>query len=206
LLSRLSPGLPTERPTHGRGHNLLPAYSPDGSKVAFASNRDGNYEIYVMHANGSAVVRLTRSAAIDVAPAWSPDGARIAFVSDRSGRPQIHVLNATDGSDERQLTHEKSCDRPAWAPAPFNEIAYTSRTRPGVLDIRILDVSSGAVRDVTDGHGRNESATYAPNGRHLAFVSTRAGREQIFTIARDGTDLRQITRGSANSMPSWSPR
>src|SRR5438046_3811878 len=69
--------------TKHAGRNIAPAWSPDGTKIAFASNRDGNSEIYVMNADGSGQTRLTHSAAIDEAPDWSPDGTKIAFESYR---------------------------------------------------------------------------------------------------------------------------
>ena len=68
----------------------------------------------------------------------------------------------------------------------------------------MLELSSGQVRQLTFGEGTNESPTFAANGRHLAFMSTRSGKSQIFTIARDGKDLKQITRNGNNYGPDWS--
>ncbi|PYR51324.1 MAG: hypothetical protein DMF89_06340 [Acidobacteria bacterium] len=192
-----------EEPTkNGAGQNWLPAWSPDGTKLAFASTRDGNSEIYVMDRDGSNLRRLTNNPAIDVSPTWSPSGTQIAFNSDRTGTPQIWVMGA-DGLQQRQLTHEPYADRPTWSAAPFNEIAYTARTGPG-NDLKILELATGAVRQLTFGEGSNESPTFAPNGRHLAFMSTRAGKAQVFTIARDGKDLRQVTKTGNNYQPDWS--
>ncbi|PYR34494.1 MAG: hypothetical protein DMF90_17000, partial [Acidobacteria bacterium] len=146
--------------------------------------------------------RLTNNPAIDVSPTWSPSGTQIAFNSDRTGTPQIWVMGA-DGLQQRQLTHEPYADRPTWSAAPFNEIAYTARTGPG-NDLKILELATGAVRQLTFGEGSNESPTFAPNGRHLAFMSTRAGKAQVFTIARDGKDLRQVTKTGNNYQPDWS--
>jgi TolB protein len=193
-----------QNPTQGTAskQSWLPAWSPDGSRIAFTSSRDGNPEIYVMNRDGSGVQRLTNHPMIDSTPTWSPTGTQIAFASDRSGSPQIYVMNA-DGTGLVQITRESWCDRPTWSPAPFNEIAYSSRMGGG-NNIRIYEFQTQATRTVTDGIGNNESPAFAPNGRHLAFVSSRAGRDQIFTIARDGKDLRQITRGGANRFPNWS--
>ena len=193
-----------QRPTQGNGQNFLPAYSPDGTKITFTSNRDGNDEIYVMNADGSNVQRLTHNPAIESTSTWSPNGLQIAFTSDRTGAPQIWVMNA-DGTDQRQLTRESYCDRPTWSPAPFNEIAYASRTSPAGFDIKILDFAKMQSTPITFGEGSNESPAYAPNGRHLVFMSTRGGgRQQLYTIGRDGRDLRQITRTGGNFMPNWS--
>ena len=182
--------------------NWLPAWSPDGTRIAFTSNRDGNPELYVMDADGGNVRRLTSNPAIDTTPTWSPASTQLAFTSDRSGRPQIYVIGA-DGTGIRRMTFESYCDRPTWSPAPFNEIAYSSRTGPG-HDIKVLELASGAIRQLTFGLGTNESPAYAPNGRHLAFTSTRSGDKQIFTMARDGRNLRRVTRVGNNEMSNWS--
>ena len=192
-----------ETPTNGVGQNWLPSFSPDGSLIAFTSNRDGNPELYVMNRDGGNVRRVTNNPAIDTTPTWSPNGTQIAFTSDRSGQPQIYVVGI-DGLNLRRITTMDSyADRPTWAPAPFNEIAYAARTGPG-YDIRIFELASGMTRQVTFGEGTNESPAFSPNGRHLAFTSTRTGRVQVFTMGRDGKGLKQITRDGNNYTPGWS--
>src|SRR5690606_21644866 len=159
-------------------------FSPDGARLAFMSTRDGNSEIYVMNRDGSNVRRLTNNPAIDVTPTWSPTGTQIAFTSDRSGSPQIYVV-APDGTGLRRISFETFAGRPTWSPAPYNEIAFAARTGPG-FDIKILNLAEGETRQITFGEGTNESPAWSPNGRHLAFTSTRAGRTQVFTVDRDG--------------------
>ena len=196
-----------ETPAGGseRVHNWLPAFSPDGSRIAFNSNRDGNPELYVSNADGTDVRRLTNHPGIDTSPTWSPLGHQLAFTSDRTGSPQIYVVGV-DGTGLRRITFESYCDRPTWSPSPYNEIAYSSRTSPGHHDIKVVDLATNEVRQITFGQGTNESPSYSANGRHLAFSSTRGsgGRKQIFVIGRDGRGLRQITRQGNNEMPSWS--
>jgi TolB protein len=193
-------------PTKAQSSNHAPAYSPDGTRMAFWSNRDGNPEIYVMNRDGSGVRRLTNHPASDSSPTWSPSGAQIAFISDRTGvgRPQLYVMNA-DGSALRRLpVPESYVDRPTWSPAPHNEIAYTARAGGG-FDIRVYELSTGQTRQVTFGEGSNESPVYSRTGRHIAFMSSRgAGRYQIYTVGRDGRGLRQITRDGNNETPAWS--
>jgi len=184
------------------GENWLPAWSPDGTRLCFTSTRDGNSELYVMNRDGSNVRRLTRHPGIDISPTWSPSGTQIAFVSDRGGDPHIYLMDADGVGTPQRLTSEYS-DRPTWSPAPYNEIAYAARTGPG-NDIKVVDLASRQVRQLTFGEGTNESPTWSANGRHLAFMSTRAGKSQIFTIARDGKNLRQLTRTGNNQQPNWS--
>jgi TolB protein len=201
-ISSIYQGTPPETPTAGRGQNWLPAWSPDGTRLCFTSTRDGNAELYVMNRDGSNLVRLTSNPAIDTSPTWSPSGTQIAFTSDRSGSPQIYIVDA-DGLNLNKITAESWCDRPTWSPAPFNEIAYASRTGPG-YDIRIYDLATQERRQLTSGQGSNESPAYAPNGRHVAFMSTRTGKKQIFVMGRDGLGLKQITTVGNNYMPDWS--
>jgi TolB protein len=182
--------------------NWLPAWSPDGARIAFTSNRDGNPELYVTNRDGSNLRRVTNHPAIDTTPTWSPTGAQIAFTSDRTGSPQIYVMGA-DGLNMRRISVDSFCDRPTWSPAPFNELAFVCRTGPG-FDIKIYDFASAETRQITFGEGSNESPSYSPNGRHLAFTSTRAGKTQVFTIGRDGKGVRQVTRTGNNYTPDWS--
>ena len=203
FISRIYEGI-LQNPTKGRGNNYLPIYSPDGTQIAFMSSRNGNPEIYVMNVDGSNVRRLTNHPADDVTPTWSPSGREIAFTSDRSGTPQIYIMSA-DGSNLRRITTSESyADRPTWSPAPYNEIAYAARTGPA-FDIKVYDLASGESHQLTFSQGSNESPAYSPNGRHIAFTSTRgAGRAQIYTMDRDGKNIRQITKDGNNYTPSWS--
>jgi TolB protein len=203
-ISRIYQGL-FENPIKGKEEsNFQPAFSPDGSRIAFASNRDHTtgLELYVMNVDGSGLRRLTNNSAIDNSPTWSPTGAQLAFTSDRTGTPQIWVMNA-DGSNPRQITHEPWADRATWSPAPYNEIAFAGGPA-GFFDIKVYDFATNETRTLTNGAGSNESPSYSPNGRHIAFMSTRKGNPQIFTIMRDGRDVKQVTTSGTNESPSWS--
>jgi len=184
------------------GENWLPAWSPDGTKVAFSSTRDGNPEIYIANRDGSGIRRLTNHPGIDISPTWSPSGTQIAFTSDRTGTPQIWIVGV-DGLNLHRETSESFCDKPSWSAPPYNEIAYASRNGPG-FDIKILDLATGQTRQLTFGEGSNESPAFAPNGRHLVFTSTRSGKTQVFTVSRDGKNVRQLTKSGNNEKPDWS--
>jgi Tol biopolymer transport system component len=120
------------------GLNNWPSYSPDGRQIAFGSSRDGNYEIYVMHADGSNVRRLTMNPCMDVRPAWSPDGRRLAFTSNRDGNYEIYVMNA-DGSGLRRVTDNPERDDYAvWHP-DGRRLALVSE-RNGRFDLYLLEV------------------------------------------------------------------
>ena len=101
------------------------SWSPDGRHIAFESNRDGNWEIYVMGSDGSNPRRLTNHAAADAYPSWSPDGQHIAFESNRDGNGEIYVMGS-DGSNPRRLTNHAAADAyPSWS-----RMASTSPSSP----------------------------------------------------------------------------
>ena len=169
------------------------------------TNDEGRKLLSIVRRGSGSVVRWRRAQIV----LWSaqrmdvPAIAQIAFTSDRSGAPQIWVMDAEGLGVSRLTFNDSYADRATWSPAPFNEIAYSARSGPG-FDIRIYDFSSHQSRQLTNGEGSNESPAFAPNGRHLAFTSTRAGKVQIFSIARDGKQLTKLTSVGDNTTPNWS--
>src|SRR5205823_1094199 len=96
---------PTQSPRDSQGKVEPENHTPEPpGKIAFASDRSDNFEIYVMNGDGSELTRLTDNPATDVSPSWSPDGTKIAFVSSRDGNPEIYVMSA-DGSGQTRLTN-----------------------------------------------------------------------------------------------------
>jgi TolB protein len=199
---------PATRPAKGtpQAQNYLPRISPDGTRIAFSSNRDGNWEIYTARIDGSDLRRLTANPGTDSAPCWSPNGAQIAFTSDRTGTNQIYVMSADGGPATKVTSEPKKADRPTWSPAPFNYIAYSAEVASSGPDIRLIELGTNVVRTLTDGLGTNESPSVSPTGRHIAFVTTRWGKEQVAIIGRDGKLKRQVTRTGNNRYPNWSNR
>ena len=99
------------------GKNTEPAWSPNGTTIAFVSTRDGNSEIYTMNRDGSNVVRRTNDDGIDMSPSFSPDGQRIAFISYRTGVNMNVFTMKTDGTDVVQVTQSPGTDAsPCWSP------------------------------------------------------------------------------------------
>ena len=207
LLSFITTGV-LQNLTKGRlrDGSYLPVFSPDGKRVAFSATAEGasSQDIYVINVDGTGLRRVTTHPDIDTAPTWSPSGTQIAFTSNRTGKQQIYIANADgSGSAQRLNIPDGEVDRATWAPSPYNEIAYYARSGPG-FDIKVHELATGMTRQLTFGEGSNESPSYSPSGRHLAFTSTRAGLVQVFTIGRDGNGLRQVTRTGNNQYPDWS--
>lgn len=196
------------RPAKGspNSQNYLPKFSPDGTRIAFASSRTGNFEVYTMRVDGSDLRQLTSHPGIDNTPTWSPNGQQIAFTSDRTGNNQIYLMSADGGPVTRLNTGGGKVDKPTWSPAPFNYIAYTAEV-PGGHHVRMTDLITGQVTTLTEAFGgSNESPAVAPNGRHIAIVTTQWGKEQIAIIGRDGKLERRVTSAGNNRYPSWSNR
>jgi TolB protein len=184
------------------GLNMGAAWSPDGSKIAATLSQDGNSEIYLLSPTGAILKRLTNNPFIDTSPSWSADGSRIAFVSDRHGNPQIWVMSA-DGSGQQKVTRRGTYNQtPAWTPrkdAPL--VAFTARDEKYAYDIFTVNVDSGEMTRVTEGSGSNQDPTWAPNGRALAYESSRGG---VWISTADGRTERQVYKGNA-SAPAWGP-
>jgi len=150
----------------------FPAWSPDGQKIAFASNR-GNYDVFVMNADGSGQTSLTNNVEDDFDPAWSPDGKRIAFVTSPRGVVfEIFVMNA-DGSGQRNLTDDPThADTgPSWSPDGRKIAFTTNRGIGGCSDIFVMDADGGSLRNLTNDRAADSSPTWSPDGRRIAYSS-----------------------------------
>ena len=137
----------------------LPAWSPDGRRIAFQSNRDGDTEIYVMNADGSNTSRLTNNFFYsDSSPDWSPDGSRIAFHSTRDGGFEIYAMDA-DGSNVVRLTNNSVDDaNPSWSP-DGRRIAFDSN-RDGDSEIYAMDPDGSNVVRLTDNSAVDVNASW----------------------------------------------
>jgi len=199
--------------TTGSARDAEPAWSPDGGRIAFVSERDGNDEVYVMNADGSGLVRLTDNAAGDAGPAWSPDGGRIAFTSARDGNGEIYVMNA-DGSGLARLTDVAGDDaEPAWSP-DGSRIAFTSN-RAGDVAIYVMNADgSGATR--LSGNGViDRHPAWSPDGSRLAFSRLAWCYEglcdyDLYVMAADGSAGTQLLTWESYDTTSrtdaaWSP-
>jgi TolB protein len=184
--------------------NISPSISPDGKLVAFARALGSNIEIFVSHLDGSGLRRLTNSPGIDTNPAWSPNGQEIAFTSSRGGTPQIYVMDA-EGANVRRLTFEGDyCDQAAWSP-DGTRIAFATRVEPNRFDIALLDVVSLSQMKLTQGPASNESPTFAPDGRRLAYAAKQRGSVQIVVQALSpNVPAEVLTFRGNNSSPRWS--
>jgi len=190
-----------------RGTNSSPAWSPDGSQIMFMSSMLGDPELFTTDANGGRLKRITHSPGVDTSPAWNPKtGQQIAFVSDRGGLPQLYLMNA-DGSNVEKLALPDMTYviDPSWSPNG-QLLALSARRRNGNYDIYVMDVATRQIVELTRDAGRNERPSWAPDGRHIVFQSTRSGTWQIWIMLADGTQARGLTSQGQSESPNWSPR
>jgi TolB protein len=190
-----------------RGTNSAPAWSPDGTQIMFSSSMQGNPELYLTDSSGNRPKRLTFANGASTSPAWNPKtGQTVAFVSDRGGIPKLYLMNA-DGTNvtELDLPDKGYLIDPAWSPNG-QLLAFSWRRPDGNYDIYVMDPSSRRIVEITRDAGRNERPSWAPDGRHIVFESTRTGTRQIWVMIADGTQPRQLTNSGNNESPNWSPR
>jgi len=191
--------------TDNQAKDTSPAWSPDGRRIAFVSDRDGNREVYVMNADGNEQLNLTAHPAEDWTPAWSPDGQRIAFSSFRDGNWEIYVMDA-DGSDPERLTQNRALDYgPSWSP-DGQRIAFVS-DRDDNLEIYIMDVADGQPTRFTDDAATDQDPAWSPDGTQIAWASYRDDNMEIYIADVDGSEIRNVSRDAYadDHGPVWSP-
>ncbi len=217
------------RLTNNTTRDYAPAWSPvsghvegtntsTNARIAFASHRDGNTDIYIMHADGSNLIRLTTHAEVDDSPAWSPDGTQLAFVSHRDGNPEIYVMPvppdmpAASGSGSTsikgkvvRLTKNAVADgAPTWSPDGTN-IAFSS-FRSENHDIYVMNRDGSEQINLTMNPGRDLDPAWSPDGTQIAFCSFRGRQFDIYVMYADGSEQTNVTPNAMSGMaPVWSP-
>jgi Tol biopolymer transport system component len=171
------------------------------NKIAFVSNRDGNYEIYIMNADGSGQTRLTNTPAEDRYPSWSPDGRRIAFASDRDGNMEIYVMNA-DGSGQTRLTNTPAYDGdPTWSP-DGTRIAFAS-TQDVRSDIWVMN-ADGSNQVKLREFGVNPA--WSPDGSQIAALFRFGSFMHLGVMPADGSaEPQPLLQLQISNWPAWSP-
>ena len=192
-------------------------------QIAFHSKRDGNFEIYVMAADGSNQRRLTSNAANDLSPSWSPDGKRIAFISDRDGHvdprgwttAEIYVMNA-DGGNPQNLTNNPSDDRDSsWSP-DGRRIAFVSDRDPKFphFNIYVMAADGSNPQNLTNNADGSRYPSWSSDGERILFSARRDGHvenkfgitHEIYVMNADGGNEQRLTDNRSNDWdPVWSP-
>lgn len=189
-----------------------PAWSPDGKKLAWSSNRDGAYNIYVADADGSGIGKLTVSDGADRSPRWSPDGERIAF----SRQGTIMLMNS-DGTGVTQVTEpEPEATAPpcesggflgGWSPDGDKLTFYAASGSRGTSEVCTINVDGSQLTVVRgDPDTYNTEPAWSPKEQRIAYRSIRQGNHEIYVVNADGSDDTNLTNSPALDIePAWSP-
>ena len=163
------------RLTYDDADDYFSAWSPDSQRIAFDSYRDGNWEIYVMNADGSGLTRLTYNDADDHFSAWSPDSQRIAFFSDRDGNWEIYVINA-DGSGLANLTDHDADDYRFPGESPDGQRTAFTSDRDGNYEIYVRNADGSELTRLTYNDADDYFSAWSPDSQRIAFFSDRDGK------------------------------
>lgn len=181
-----------------------PAWSPDGTRLAFVSGRSGDEEIYVARSDGSVVRRLTRSPGPDLSPAWSSDGRRIAW----SRAAEIWTMSAT-GANQRAVVRKAKRWHEHHSPAWYGTTLVYSSNRAGFFNPELYALPARRLTHTkgSDGVlGDDGMPDFSPDGRRIVFTSNRDRQGEIYVMNRDGTGERRLTRAAGDDfLPRFSP-
>lgn len=186
-----------------KGSNSAPTWSPDGNRLAIVLTKDGNSQLYLVGADGSGATRLASSPGIDTEPRFSPDGQWIYFTSDRGGSPQIYRIAATGGSAQRMTFEGQYNVTPR--PSPDGKsLAYISRPN-GHFQLTVMDLATRQTQILTDS-AKDESPSYAPNGRMILYATEIGGRGVLAAVSADGRVKQKLSVQAADVRePAWGP-
>jgi Tol biopolymer transport system component len=205
----------------------LPAWSPDGRRIAFIRwwGCCTSHELRVMNPDGSGQRKLASKLPIEGGYSWSPDGRRIAFTRQLDagiafGRQrlniEIYVMNS-DGSGLRNLTRSPGWHdfSPVWSPDGRKIVFSRSRDNlpwawapndPGDMEIYVMNADGSGQRNLTRHPASDWSPVWSPDGRRIAFVSSRGGAHGIYVMSADGSHVRTLVRNVGKEpFPAWSP-
>jgi TolB protein len=187
-----------------RGSNSAPAWSPDGKTLAVTLSREGGSQIFLLNPDGSNVRRITTSQAIDTEPRYSPDGKWIYFTSDRGGSPQIYRMPSTGGEPQR-VTFEGGYNVSPRPSPDGKSLAYITRNS-GKFQVALQDLANRQVQIITDSD-RDESPSYAPNGRMILLATVIGGRGLLSAVSGDGRFKQRLSAATGGDVrePAWGP-
>jgi len=166
--------LPLARLTTHAWDDITPAISPDGKRLAFASNQNSYWDLYLLDLASGKIIRLTDTPEYDAAPSWSPDGAFLAYESYQKGFLGIFIRSVTDSAQVYTLTQDSATDTsPAWSPLG-RQIAFISN-QSGEPEVWIANLDKSGnekFSNISQSPQTVEShPTWSPDGTHLAWAS-----------------------------------
>jgi TolB protein len=186
-----------------KGSNSAPAWAPDGRRLAVVLTKEGGSQLFMVNADGSGITRLATSAGIDTEPRFSPDGQFIYFTSDRGGSPQIYRIAASGGVAER-ITFDGNYNVTPRPSPDGKSLAYIARNE-GRFQLALMDLATKQVQILTDS-AKDESPSFAPNGRMILYATEVGGRGVLAAVSIDGRVKQKLSvQASDVREPAWGP-
>lgn len=187
-----------------KGINSAPSWSPDGKRLALTLSKSGNPEIYVLDLASGKLSRVTHnSQAIDTEAVWMPNGKELLFTSDRGGRPQIYKVSV-DGGRAKRLTFEGTYNASPDI-SPDGRTLTMVHGFKGRFYIAVQNLQSGALQVLTE-TGRDESPSFAPNGRVILYATEQRDKSLLAAVSVDGRIHHHLGEsGTDVREPAWSP-
>jgi TolB protein len=174
------------------------------SQIAFASNRDGAWEIYLMDWDGGNQRRITQHNALSILPSWSPDNERMVYTSFARGTSDMYIINRRGGGRIRVQTGLGLNTSATFSPVG-NDIAFVGSVA-GNPDIYLIKDDSSGLRRLTTSSSIESTPEWSPTGRQISFTSGRGGTPQIYVMDAEGTNVHRISfEGEWNDDATWSP-
>jgi Tol biopolymer transport system component/DNA-binding winged helix-turn-helix (wHTH) protein len=193
----------------GQDRDWGPSFSPDGAQMAFVRTSGAGFpeEVYIMPANGGAARLLTYDrSAIMGPPAWSPDGQYVIFSSTREGDPTLWQIPAAGGTATRMENTSTGIWHPTVARQGEKMAAQKIVGSSGIYcATQVEGIDKWGQSIITSTNGRNEGASFSPDGKRIAFMSDRSGSLEIWVSNRDGSAATQLTSMHGSGTPRWSP-
>lgn len=191
------------RVTHANSLTLSPAWSPDGSSIAFVSYENGKPDIFVQPLKGKRTL-VSAQTGINITPAWVPKTSHLAATLSYEGDEDIYLLTES-GKVVKRLTNNWGIDvSPTFSP-DGKKMAFVSR-RSGTPQIHIQDVAGGNVFRITYDGRYNTQPAWSPAGDRIAYSSMKDGQINICVIGADGRGNVRVTHNAGNNeSPAWSP-
>ena len=184
-----------------------PAFSPDGSKIAFARGVEGWVrDVYVMSASGGSPVQLTSDGRMTASLAWSGDGNSIVFSSNRAGKFSLWRVPATGGSPERLPVGSEDAFSPTIS-RKGGHLAYIQATSNWSMKRLLLHTPKAKIETVWSASEQDSAPQISPSGQRIAFQSLRSGTQEVWVADMDGGNPVKLTSfgKSLTGSPSWSP-
>jgi TolB protein len=181
-----------------------PAWSPDGSRIAFTAFRQDNGDLYLLETSTGRARRILARQGLNATPCWTPDGVSIAVMLTEGGNADIYLLDVASGTTTRLTTRTAIDTSPSISPTG-QQMVFTS-DRSGAPQLYVMDMTGAGAERMSFAHSYCDSPAWSPRGDMIAYAARASGGIHIFVMRSDGTDIRQVTfEGSLNEDPVWGP-